>query len=155
MRNLRAILLAVLLLGPARSPAAPTAPKAPASKSPTLTLELVGFRSDAGRARVALYRSADGYPTKPEKAWRLAAAPVAKGAARVVFAEIPAGTYAVSVYHDENNNGKLDANWLGIPKEGTGASNDAKGRMGPPRFEAARFQLDPPGRTLTIHLRYL
>ncbi len=47
--------------------------------------------------------------------------------ARCDFEDIPPGRYALAVIHDENMNGKLDANWLGVPKEGYGFSNDAKG----------------------------
>jgi len=47
--------------------------------------------------------------------------------------------YAVSVFHDENYNGKLDTNLLGIPREGVGASNDARGNFRPPKFGAAAF----------------
>ena len=61
--------------------------------------------------------------------------------AKVVFENIPDGEFAISLYHDENNNGKLDTGWFGIPKEGYGCSNDAKGNMGPPKYEDAKFQL--------------
>jgi uncharacterized protein (DUF2141 family) len=54
---------------------------------------------------------------------------------------MPPGTYAVAVVHDEDGDGRLDARFLGIPKEGIGASNDAQGRFGPARFDAARFAL--------------
>lgn len=57
------------------------------------------------------------------------------------FAQLPAGDYAISLFHDENSNDELDTGWFGIPKEGYGFSNDAQGRMGPPSYEAARFSL--------------
>ena len=69
------------------------------------------------------------------------------------FSGIALGTYAVSVFHDENSNGKLDTNFMGIPREGVGASNDAKGHLGPPKFDAAAFRF-PGGRLemkITIH----
>jgi len=49
------------------------------------------------------------------------------------------GKYAVSVFHDENSNGKLDTNFLGIPREGVGASNNAKGHFGPRNSARQRF----------------
>lgn len=69
------------------------------------------------------------------------------------FSGITAGTYAVSVFHDENSNGKLDTKFMGIPREGVGASNDAKGHLGPPKFDAAalRFSGDRLDLTITIH----
>jgi len=66
-----------------------------------------------------------------------------------------ARTVAVSVFHDENGNGKLDRNFIGMPKEGVGASNDAVGTLGPPKFDDARFSYKGGAQSLTIHLRYL
>ena len=55
--------------------------------------------------------------------------------------------------HDENRNGKLDTNFLGIPKEGVGASNNPKSRFGPPSFEESMFVLDCPELSKEIRLR--
>ena len=62
--------------------------------------------------------------------------------------------YGVAVFHDENGNRKFDENFLGIPKEGQGASNGAVGRHGPPIFDDARFLLDEGTKSLTINLHY-
>jgi len=59
------------------------------------------------------------------------------------------------VTHDANGNGKLDRNLLGMPTEGVGASNDARGVVGPPKFDAAKFTFDGGSLTLTITVRYL
>jgi uncharacterized protein (DUF2141 family) len=59
-----------------------------------------------------------------------------------VFHNVPAGTYAVSSFHDENGNNKLDRNSLGVPSEGYGFSNDAQGTAGPPTFSQAQFTVD-------------
>ena len=74
--------------------------------------------------------------------------------ARCDFEDIPPGRYALAVIHDENMNGKLDANWLGVPKEGYGFSNDAKGLMGAPSFDAASFRYREGSLGLTIRLNY-
>ncbi len=58
-----------------------------------------------------------------------------------VFDGIDKGEYAVSIYHDENDNGELDANFLGIPTEPYAFSNNAKGRFGPPSFEECKFEI--------------
>jgi uncharacterized protein (DUF2141 family) len=71
------------------------------------------------------------------------------------FREIAPGRYAVSVYHDENSNGKLDTNFLGIPREGVGASNNARGHMGSPKFDAAAFPFAGGRLNLTITINYL
>ena len=64
-----------------------------------------------------------------------------EGSLEFVFENIPNGKYAIMAYHDENNNGKLDTNFLGIPKEGYGFSNNAKGKFSAPSFEKASFDV--------------
>jgi uncharacterized protein (DUF2141 family) len=56
--------------------------------------------------------------------------------------KVPAGDYALMLIDDKNNNGKLDANWMGVPTEGCGASNGAKGGpMGGPSWGDAVFSV--------------
>ena len=74
--------------------------------------------------------------------------------ARCDFEDIPPGTYALAIIHDENMNGKLDTNWLGIPTEGYGFSNDVKALLGVPSLSAASFQYDGGPLDLTISLHY-
>lgn len=74
--------------------------------------------------------------------------------ARCDFENIPSGTYALVVVHDENMNGKLDTRWPGIPTEGYGFSNDAKASFSAPPFSAASFTYDGQTLDLTIRLRY-
>jgi uncharacterized protein (DUF2141 family) len=59
----------------------------------------------------------------------------------IVIENLKPGKYAFKYFHDENNNEKLDVNWIGIPKEGYGFSNNAKGSFGPPSFEKTIFVL--------------
>jgi uncharacterized protein (DUF2141 family) len=65
------------------------------------------------------------------------------------------GTYAVSVFHDENSNGKLDRNILRMPKEGVGVSNNAAGHFGPPKFDDMAFHYQGGRLDLKITVRYL
>ena len=74
--------------------------------------------------------------------------------ARCDFADIPPGTYALAVIHDENMDGKLEANWVGAPTEGYGFSNDAKALMIAPSFDAASFPYNGRTLELTISLNY-
>ena len=74
--------------------------------------------------------------------------------ARCEFLDIPPGTYDLAVIHDENMDGELDTNWLGVPTEGYGFSNDAKASMGAPSFDAASFPYDGRSLDLTITLNY-
>lgn len=118
-------------------------------------VEITGLRTDKGQVLCALYSSADGFPTRPEKAAAKTKSSIANHAATCDFTGVAPGTYAVSVVHDENSNGKLDRNFIGMPKEGVGASNNAKGHMGPPKFDAAKFQFAGPRLELKIAITYL
>jgi len=76
------------------------------------------------------------------------------GDTRVTVADLPAGRYAVQAFLDENGNGKVDRALFGIPKEGIGFSNDAKIRLGPPKFADAVFDFDGNSRAIRLNLRY-
>ena len=70
------------------------------------------------------------------------------------FRGVTPGTYAISLLHDENGNGKADKALM-IPKEGFGFSRDAKVRMGPPKFSAAAFTVSGDPVHQRIKMRYL
>ncbi len=67
---------------------------------------------------------------------------IANRSAQAVFTKLNDGNYAVNLFHDKNNNSRLDTGIFGIPKEGWGVSNDAKGSFGPPKFEDMLFKLE-------------
>ncbi len=71
----------------------------------------------------------------------------------VPFPQLVPGTYAVKVFHDENNNNELDVNWMGIPKEPYGFSNDAMGTFGPPSFQQAAFEVKPGTNTTRLRMK--
>jgi uncharacterized protein (DUF2141 family) len=74
----------------------------------------------------------------------------------VTFPPVPPGTYAVKMFQDANRNEKFDQDWLGIPQERYGFSNDAGPdwlHLGPPRFDAAKIVLKPGPNSITIVLR--
>ena len=119
-----------------------------------IIIDVSGLRSDDGLVRATLYDSPSGFPNDLSKALDVTAVEIRGGEARLVFARYPHGTYAIGLFHDENRNGVMDANVLGIPQEGSGASNDARGRLGPPRFQDAAFQHEGPVTTLAVTVAY-
>jgi uncharacterized protein (DUF2141 family) len=123
--------------------------------SDSIKIVVVGLHSNDGEVDCALFASADGFPGDSSKAGKTAKSKIENGQAVCMFAGIPPGEYAVSVFHDENGNGKLDRNFMGMPKEGVGASNDAAGHFGPPKFDDARFSYKGGRSVLAIHVRYL
>lgn len=118
-------------------------------------VEIGGLRNNKGQVSCALYSSPDGFPKKTDKAVAHLNASISDKQAVCEFSGITPGTYAVSVFHDENSNGKLDTNSMGIPREGVGASNGAKGHLGPPKFEAAAFRFSGGRTELKITINYL
>lgn len=122
----------------------------------TLTVHVIGARNAKGKIRVALFRSAQGFPNDASQAIHTQEADVdpQTSSAQVVFTGLSDGVYALTVFHDENMNEKLDKNFMGLPKEGYGASNNPKKKMGPPNFDEAKFQLSGAEQSLEIKLMY-
>ncbi len=118
-----------------------------------LSVRVVGLQSNRGSVIMTLYNSDAGYPTDESKAIRKCSIPIQNRVAVTTFQNLPRGNYAVACYHDEDGNGKLNTNFLGIPTEGLGASNDAKGFFGPPKFKDAKFQVISD-TSITVHIRY-
>lgn len=127
----------------------------PGSQKNVIHVEIDGLRSDRGQVLCALFSSAAGFPKKPDRAVAHARSEIVGRHAACEFQGVPPGTYAISVFHDENSNGKLDTNFLGIPREGVGASNNAKGRFGPPKFSAAAFRHSGGQTNMKIRINYL
>lgn len=103
----------------------------------TIELEITNVENDEGQMMVAIYDAKSNWLKKYFKA---SIAEIEGGASNVSFTSIPDGTYAISCFHDKDNDGKLDT-FLGIPTEDTGASNNAPARMGPPKWEDAKFEI--------------
>ena len=118
-----------------------------------LVVEVSGLRSDRGQVMLRLYDREAGFPTDGSKALRQMRQRIEGGHATIVLEGLPFGTYAIGCIHDENGNGKLDTNFLGIPREGVCASNDARGRRGPPSWKDARFDFHSDA-TIQIHAAY-
>lgn len=106
----------------------------------SIVLQVTGFESDEGQACASLYASADGYPREPEKATHRECSEIRNKRASITFENIAHGTYAAFAFHDGDSNNSVKTSRIGIPREPVGASNNAKGRFGPPSFADASFQ---------------
>jgi uncharacterized protein (DUF2141 family) len=109
-----------------------------AAQNVNLTVKISGLKSNTGLVQVGLFNS-EG--TFLKKAYKGVSSEIKSNGATVTFLNIPMGKYAISAYHDKNSNSKLDTNFIGIPKEDFACSNNAKGVMGPPKYEDAKFDL--------------
>lgn len=121
----------------------------------SIKVVVVGLHSNEGEVDCALFGGSKGFPSDSSKAGKTTKSKIENGQAACMFADVAPGDYAVAVFHDENSNGKLDRNFMGMPKEGVGASNDATGHFGPPKFDDARFSYKGGRRVLAIHVKYL
>ena len=116
----------------------------------TVQVTITGVRSDKGVVQVAVCDEANY-----RKDCRLTAtAPARAGSVTVDVADVPAGTWAVLAYHDENSNKKLDTNFVGMPKEGYGFSNGANSKFGPPSFKEAAMAVGEGTVPATVALKY-
>lgn len=138
-------LLVVALLATALGACATAPPMvAPGPRPPgtgRLEVTATGFETEEGKARFALFLDARGWPDEEETVFATGLVPISHGRAVATFEDVPAGPFAVSVFHDKNENAKLDADFLGIPSEDYGFSADARDRFGPPSFDEARLDL--------------
>ena len=125
------------------------------SSCPGIHVKILNIKNSTGTVACALFESPVGFPTEYlHAATNIMVIKVRDKQARCDFAAIAPGTYALAVVHDENMNGKLDTNWLGVPTEGYGFSNDAKTLIGAPSHSAASFPYDGQNIDLTISLHY-
>ena len=120
-------------------------------KSGSVLVTISNLRSQTGKVNVSLFNAAKGFPSNPEKAVAIQRVSISSNQVTLRFDNIPFGTYAVACHHDENGNGKMDTNLLGIPKEGYGASNNAVGKFSAPKFSEAKFPFD--GAVLSVNIK--
>lgn len=121
-----------------------------AARAGDLTVEVQGIKSAQGEIAVGLFDQADQFPKQVAHGLRLVAT---KDSVVAVFKDLKPGTYAISAYHDENDNKKLDRGLFGIPKEPYGFSQEARGEGGPPQFRDAQFEVPADGGRVLIKLR--
>lgn len=113
-----------------------------------LTVVVSGIKNNTGTVRVGLYNSDK---TFLKTTYKSMISEIKNNQATVTFNDVPKGEYGISTYHDENNNGKLDKNRMGIPSEDYAASNNAKGFMRPPSYKDAKFNVD---KDLKINIKF-
>ena len=123
----------------------------PALSQGRLEVTIVGIKEFRGSLRVGLFKNPDNFPGKAVAGKVVA---VRGDSTAVVFEELVPGRYALSVIHDENDNGELDTNLVGIPKEGFGFGNNAMGTFGPPSFRKASIEVGSSPAKQIINLRH-
>jgi uncharacterized protein (DUF2141 family) len=125
-----------------------------AAQTSTLTVIVENITVAKGRVHVGIYKDA---ATFPKKKYAFAGKEVrvsAVGSVEVMIADLAPGRYAVAVFHDTNDNGKLDTNVFGVPIEPYGFSNKAIAKWGNPKFESAAFPVRSSREDIRIRLSY-
>ena len=129
---------------------------APAQKAGmcSLTVKVVGLRNNNGKVNAGLFNNEETW-LNYGKPFKGAVVATDKLKAVAEFKNIPCGTYAVAVFHDENGNGTHDKNHMGLPREGYGFSNKARGQFGPAKFSEAKFELRTAMQQELITITYI
>jgi len=133
--------------------ASPATAQDPGETATSIEITIAGFRSSKGVTRIVLCRPGTEFPDCGKAAVRTATVPITDRNAMVTFTDLPSGSYAVSVFHDANSNGKLDT-FIGIPREGYGFSRNPPFRPRAPTFSETEIDLSGATQVL-VSIRYL
>lgn len=124
----------------------------PAFAVSDLQVEFSNILEAKGDLYVAVYNSSNAF-LKEDQVFRKIIVPITQtGALKVSIDDLPPGQYALSCFHDVNGNGKLDTNWMGIPNEPYGFSNNARPKFRAPNWGEASFDFKEMGGSMKIRL---
>jgi uncharacterized protein (DUF2141 family) len=115
-----------------------------------LEINLTDTSSDKGKIAIVIFNSETGFPKLAQHAYFKDFISIKDFPYRI---GLPEGEYAISLFHDENENKELDTNFIGIPKEAFGFSNNVLGLMGPPSFKKAKFKVLKAKNKINIELK--
>ena len=111
-----------------------------------LSVQISPMKAIQGKLFLALHNTSDTFLEDEKDPFMSKVLPVTSKELQTSW-QVPAGNYAISVFHGVNNNGKLDTNFLGIPTEPYGFSNNPKGLFGPPSYEQAMMKIEKSDNT--------
>ncbi len=119
----------------------------------SIIVQLNGIKENAGQVLLSLFNKDEGFPTQPEKAFRWSKAKVTSTSLIISLDGLPPGKYAIAVVQDENMNEVMDRDWLGLPAEPYGISNNVSNTFTPPSFEEAKFTVSGKRDTIRIEMQ--
>ena len=121
--------------------------------SSTVLIEVSGFKNTRGTLNCRLFTKAADFPDG--EGIVTLRVPITGPSTSCSFSNVEPGTYAIAVVHDENSNGKLDKNFVGVPSEGYGVSNNKTYALSAPKWNESSFILLPAeSKTIQVKLRY-
>ena len=124
------------------------------AQSGKIIVEIQEFKNTKGLARIVLFNQSEGFPSEYQFGIKSKSLNLDSTVISAVFDSVDYGEYALSVLHDENKNGKIDTNFIGIPREGYGVSNNINPKLRAPLFDEAMFLLNIPEIKINIILHY-
>lgn len=106
-----------------------------------LSITVNGLESDVGKVLVLVFKDSEGFPEDDQKAYKTLELSISNKRATGSISDIPAGTYAITVLHDEDGDGEMKKNAVGFPTESFGFSNNPTVIFGAPSFEKCSFKI--------------
>jgi uncharacterized protein (DUF2141 family) len=123
-----------------------------ASSAAEVVVRVSGLSEPLGQVGCSLFAGAAGFPMENTSARNLWLPADAKGVT-CRFNDVPEGTYAVSIGHDLNGNKRVDTNFIGLPTEQWGVSNNARPTLRTPRFDEAAFKVAGDAKDVVIDIK--
>lgn len=127
-----------------------------AAYSGSLEVNFTSINNSKGQICLNLFNGQTGFPDGGKGSGLKAAKcmPIVKGVAKFTFTNLPYGNYAISAVHDTNGDTRLNSNFLGVPNEGIGFSNNPVVVTAAPSFSEAQFFLSKPKTDISIKMQY-
>jgi uncharacterized protein (DUF2141 family) len=122
-------------------------------KEGEIHLTIQEISNDLGVIQVLLFNSKEGFPSDQKKALKSLSLPIKNKKTNIILRGIEPGFYAISVFHDEDKDGKIRTNGIGIPIDKYGFSNNSTSLFGPPSFNKAAFEVKDTAIKVDIKLR--
>jgi uncharacterized protein (DUF2141 family) len=119
-----------------------------------LTVEIDGLKNKEGQICASIFASSQGFPSDRDRVLQKQCTKITDTPLPITFENLKAGSYAVAVFHDQNNDRTLNTNILGIPSEGFGFSSNPEIRTRAPKFGEAAFLVAGPDTNIQIQLKY-
>lgn len=120
-----------------------------------LTVEVQGLMGASGNICLTIFSRSEGFPSDGTKALKASCFPISQTPFSLTLDGLNAGNYAIALFHDENADGTLNTNLVGVPQEGFGFSNNPSIVSGPPNFSDATFFVAGQNTTIRIGMKYL
>lgn len=122
------------------------------ARSADVHVDITGVKAGVGQVVVSVWDSEENYLSEPLTKKTVLVTELKDGKFRVTFSELLPSECAINVYYDKNTNAELDTNWIGMPSEPVGITNNVKGSFGPPEYEKGKVKITGKEQVFVIHV---